>query len=465
MIVPGMLKSIPGQFMKLVDAIRLKKNTLLAFVGGGGKTTAMFQLARQFESPVIVTTTTHLAVEQSALADIHFALEEDAIFPDLQSAIAENHVILITGLPHEDGRLGSIPPGILIQLKAFVDQKKIPLLIEADGSRKLPLKAPAESEPVIPGWVNTVVVVVGLSCLGALASDQTIHRFRNFSKITNIKAKEPITTRHIEKMLFNPAGGLKGIPETARRIVLLNQADDDASVQEAISLANRVVAVYDAALVASLKPLKTRDRQNVSGVLHCAEKIAGIILAAGGATRYGKPKSLLSWRGESLIRHVAKTALAARLDPLIIVLGATIPEIKHVLDDLPVQFVENRDWETGQSSSLRIGIQKVNEFSCGGAIIMQADQPRVPVELLEGEIQLHAKKIPSIVIPWIEDHPSSPVLFDKKYFGELLKLEGDQGGRALFSKFPVKWLEWEKPSDLIDIDTPEEYQRLLDMDG
>ncbi|MCD4673923.1 MAG: putative selenium-dependent hydroxylase accessory protein YqeC [Anaerolineaceae bacterium] len=452
--------------MKLVDAIRLKKNTLLAFVGGGGKTTAMFQLARQFESPVIVTTTTHLAVEQSALADIHFALEEDAPFPDLVSAIMENHVILITGLPHPDGRLGSVPPDILIQLKAFVDQKKIPLLIEADGSRMLPIKAPAEKEPVIPGWVNAVVVVVGFSCLGALASDQTIHRFQNFSKITDIKMGNPITTSHIEKMFLHPDGGFKGIPETARRIVLLNQVDDDGTAKEAIILARSlVVGGYDAALVASLKPLEARGRQNVSGVLYCAEKIAGIILAAGGATRYGKPKSLLVWRGESLIRHVAKAALAAGLDPLIVVLGATVTEIKDVLGDLPVQFVENRDWETGQSSSLRVGVREAQKYQCGGAIILQADQPLVPVELLSREMELHATAIPSVVIPRVGDHPSSPVLFDKRYFGELLKIEGDQGGRALFSKFPNKWLVWETPLDLTDIDTPEDYQQLLDMDS
>ena len=72
--------------IKLVDAIRLDKKTRLAIVGGGGKTTAMFQLARQFATPVIVTTTTHLGTEQGALADVHFALSDDAPFPDLDKA-------------------------------------------------------------------------------------------------------------------------------------------------------------------------------------------------------------------------------------------------------------------------------------------------------------------------------------------------------------------------------------------
>ena len=247
-----MLKSIPDHFMiKIIDAVRLDNNSKLAFVGSGGKTTAMFQLARQFEAPVIVTTTTHLAVEQGELADVHYALAENAPFPALEQAIQENQVILLTGEPHSDARLGSIPAQILAQLKSFVDEHGIPLLLEADGSRKLPIKAPAEKEPVIPEWVNAVCVVVGLSSAGRMVTAETVHRVEQFVKITGARMNEPLLFDHMEKMLLHPLGGLKGIPAGARRIVLLNQADSEAVIAKVKILADRLVGVYDSVLVAS----------------------------------------------------------------------------------------------------------------------------------------------------------------------------------------------------------------------
>ncbi len=449
--------------IKLVDAIRLDNKTRLAFVGGGGKTTAMFQLARQFPTPVIVTTTTHLGTEQGALADIHFALTEDASFPDIEKAILENQVILLTGEPHADARLGSIPGHILVQAKAFADDRGIPLIIEADGSRKLPIKAPAENEPVIPAWVNAVIVTAGLSSISQPASEDTVHRFAHFSRISGIQSGELISLGHIEKMLVHPLGGLKGIPDGARRIVLLNQADDAALAGEAASLADRLVGVYDAALVASLKP-EGRMADGVSGVKYCAERIAGIILAAGGASRYGQPKSLLVWQGETLIRRIARTALAAGLDPLVVVLGSTVRPIQDELSDMPVKFIINRDWKKGQSSSLRVAIEGLAGQDLGGAIILQADQPRVPATLLRHAIERHAENVPAIVVPRVNGHPSSPVLFDQHYFTDLVKIEGDKGGRALFGKFPTQWLDWEIPGDLMDIDTPQDFQRLLERD-
>lgn len=449
--------------IKLVDAIRLNKNSRLAIVGGGGKTTAMFQLARQFPSPVIVTTTTHLGVEQGVLADVHFALEEDAQFPDLSKAISENKVVLITGKPHADARLGSIPSQIMDQVKVFVDEREIPLIIEADGSRKLPIKAPAENEPVIPDWVNEVVVVVGLSSVGKLASEEIVHRFEHFSGISGVRPRDAISFEHIEKMLSHPMGGLKSIPPKARRMVLLNQADDEMLAEGARVLADRLVGVYDAVLTASLKPLGKAGVEE-SGVKYCAERIAGIILAAGGASRYGQPKSLLVWQGETLIYRIARTALSAGLDPVVVVVGSTVQAIRDELADFPVCIVENLVWEEGQSSSLRVAIKSLSEMNCGGAIMLQADQPRVPVRLLRRAIGIHAENIPAIVVPRIEGHPSSPVLFDQRYFVDLEGIEGDKGGRALFGKFPTQWLEWDAPEDLMDIDTREDYKHLLEMD-
>ena len=233
---------------------------------------------------------------------------------------------------------------------------------------------------------------------------------------------------------------------------------------EATRLADRLIGVYDTALVSSLKP-DGGGGSCAAGVKYCAERIAGIILAAGGASRYGQPKSLLVWQEETLIRRVVRTALATGLAPVVVVAGSIVKAIREELDDLPVHFVVNPDWEQGQSSSLRAAINAVSGFQCGGAIMLQADQPRVPKALLKREIKLHAGNLSAIVVPRIDGHPSSPVLFDQRYFDDLLSIKGDQGGRALFSKFPVQWLDWDERTDLMDIDTPEDYLKLLEMDN
>lgn len=448
--------------MKLIHALRVDLHSRVAFVGGGGKTTAMFQLARQFGTSVLVASTTHLGVEQAALADVHYAVGEADTLPNLTASLARNRVILVTGLPHEDGRLGAVPPDCLEELHEFAEREGLPLLVEADGSRRLPIKAPGTNEPVIPIWVNTVVVVAGLSSLGKPAGDHVIHRFAQFARITGIENGESISVPHIEKMLISQEGGLKGVPPSAKKIVLLNQADDEDLVQQAISLAKRLSRTYDAVLVASLKPpVESRSEGRVTYV---SEKIAGIVLAAGGARRYGKAKSLLLWKEEPLIRHVVRTALGAGLAPVVVVVGATIQPIEEALSGLPVSFAENAAWRTGQSSSMRIGIQEIQKHLVGGALILQADQPLVPVHLVRQAIDLHAGNLLSNVVPWVDQHPSSPVLFDRAYFPALLEVQGDQGGRALFAKYPFVRLAWDKKTDLMDIDTPEDYQRLLRMD-
>ena len=105
-----------------------------------------------------------------------------------------------------------------------VSSNELPLLVEADGSRRLPLKAPAPHEPVIPEWVNTVVVVAGLSGLGKLLDPAWVHRPEIFAHLSGLELNAPVTSDGLINVLTHPQGGLKDIPYGARRVALLNQA-------------------------------------------------------------------------------------------------------------------------------------------------------------------------------------------------------------------------------------------------
>jgi molybdenum cofactor cytidylyltransferase len=189
-------------------------------------------------------------------------------------------------------------------------------------------------------------------------------------------------------------------------------------------------------------------------------KVAGVILAAGGSVRMGQPKILLTWKGKPLIWHAVHKAYQAALDPVIVVLGAVVEPAVSEICEFGVTVVENPNWKNGQSTSLISGILALPD-EVEAAIVMLADQPFIPLELLENEKNLFLNHQASLVAPRIDERPSTPVLFARKYFEELTtSLSGDQGGKALLSKYPVTWLE-DYPVDLFnDIDTLSDYQNL-----
>ncbi len=435
--------------LTLSKALRLSSDPRLAFVGAGGKTTAIFQLARQLTKPVIVTATTHLGTWQIDLADRHVIVETPGQIESLD--LSQNEVILITSSAEGD-RLIPISSDLLNWLRARCDQDHSPLLIEADGSRQKPLKAPAEHEPPLPEFVDTVVVVAGLSALGKPLTAEWVHRPEIFQQLCNAPGGDPITSEMLACVLTNPNGGLKNIPHAARRVALLNQADTPDIQSRASALANLLLPTYNTVLIGSLQQ---------ETIFLAREPTAGILLAAGESRRFGQPKQLLAWRGQSFIQAVARAGLAAGLDPLIVVTGSNAEQVEQALVDLPVQIVRNREWQAGQSSSIRAGLEALPSET-GAAIFLLADQPQVTPTIIRALVGQHATDLAPILAPLIIDRRGNPVLFDRVTFPDLLKLKGDVGGRAIFSKYNVAYLPWHDDSLLLDVDTPEMYQRLKD---
>jgi molybdenum cofactor cytidylyltransferase len=190
--------------------------------------------------------------------------------------------------------------------------------------------------------------------------------------------------------------------------------------------------------------------------------VAGIILAAGESQRFGQPKPLLLWRGEPFIRHSARTALEAGLSPVIVVTGEHASELQAACAGLGVELVHNPDWESGQSASVKAGLRQLPS-EAGAVVFLLADQPQAPSGLVRLLVETHAAGLPPIVAPLVDGRRANPVLFDRLTFPDLMALHGDVGGRALFSKYPIAWVPWHDPSVLLDIDTPQDYQRLLEL--
>jgi molybdenum cofactor cytidylyltransferase len=188
--------------------------------------------------------------------------------------------------------------------------------------------------------------------------------------------------------------------------------------------------------------------------------VAAVILAAGAASRMGQPKLLLPWKGEALIRHAARTALQAGLDPVVVVTGAASVDMQTALSGLELKLVFNPDWQAGQSTSVRIGIQSL-PAQARAVIFLLGDQPFVSVELLKGLVRAYLETQPLILAPFVAEKRANPVLFDRAVFGEMQALQGDAGARTIFSQHPPTPFPWPDERLLFDVDTPEDYQRLV----
>ncbi len=449
--------------MNLTHAVRLdhpSSNHVICIAGAGGKTTALFQLARELTPPVIVTTTTHLGEWQIPLADKHVIAESPAPLEELEHGL--HGIILVTGPIHEN-KTTPIAENLLKWLREYCGYHDLPLLIEADGSRQKPLKAPAEHEPAIPEFADHVIYVAGLSGLGKPLSDETVHRPEIFAQLSGLKIGDPVTPDALTNVLTHPQGGLKGIPPASKRTVILNQADTAESQAQAGSISPALLKAFDSVVVASLdRQSKIVNRKSEIHAVH--ERVAGIILAAGASTRYGQPKQLLDWRGQPFVRAVAQTALAAGLSPVVVVTGANAEQVESAVKDLDVKIVRNEDWQSGQSSSIKTGVKSLPK-NTGASLFLLADQPQIGTDVIRALMEGHTRELHPIIAPLVlEERRANPILFDKAAFSDLMNLEGDIGGRAIFSKYKVEYMPWHDDKLLLDVDKPEDYQRLVEDD-
>ena len=463
----------PVQF---VEALRYTQNEVMAFVGAGGKTTALFKAARELTTnqerekshkTVMVTTTTHLGVWQAELADQVICINSKFDISKLEKDLPIGVTLLVGG--ETNNRLYRLSAKLLEYVRSIAEIHNIPLLIEADGSASRPIKAPAKHEPAIPEFSKKVVVVAGLRGLGKPLSSEWVHRPDIYAELSGLNVGDAITVEAMINVLRNKAGGLKNLPPMARKVLLLNQADTVDLQTDGRAISDQLKFDYHSTIIASLikaESVNTRGIYKIQdhhGEINAViEQIAGIILAAGGSSRFGEPKQLLLWKGQPIIRHVVIAAMKAELDPIVVVVGSSDQDVEKVISDLPVRIVKNPDWMTGLSSSIRSSVTTLPK-EVGGVIFLQADQPQISQVHIKSLVETHQESLSPIVAPEINGQQGNPVMFDSRTFPDLLSLKGDTGGRVLFSHYQVRRVIWNDPNLLMDIDTPEDYKKFLEI--
>jgi len=169
---------------------------------------------------------------------------------------------------------------------------------------------------------------------------------------------------------------------------------------------------------------------------------------------------LLEWHGEYLINHIAKEILESQIDKLYVILGYHYDEITRIIDPR-LEIVHNPGWITGKSSSIKMGVRSAGKIS-DGLIFFLVDQPFINKTIINKLINEFRNSTENIIVPRVNGRLCNPVLFGKKYYEKLMNLSGEQGGKEIIKKAnDVMWVDWEDKRLLLDIDTDEDYRKLL----
>ncbi len=458
--------------MRLHQALNVKSKEVISFVGAGGKTTAALRLMDELAGigKLVVFTTTTKILEPIPRENEYLLLaEEEEALLQMPELLARYSKVFLSSRRLEEvdpAALGGsdrdypVRPnkleGVALSLVDLLSQRlsEAVVLVEADGARHRALKAPAAHEPVVPASTTILVPMTDLTVLGKPLAEEHVHRPELVASLAGAAIGEPVTAEMVATVLSHPQGGLKGLPEHARAIPILNQITKDRPLDEARDIAHLALQNerIERVVIASL-----RAPEPVLEVI--TPGVAAIVLAAGESQRFGQPKQLLPVGDRTMLQHVVDVVLDSPVEQVIVVLGCRAAEIGASIADRSVQVVVNERWKSGLSSSVQAGLLAVKP-EVSAALFVLADQPGVTTEVIAKLIERYRKNHAPIVVPTHRGRRGNPVLFDRSLFAELLEVHGDQGGRQLIAEHEDELEEVEVETEAIfaDIDTVEDYR-------
>jgi molybdenum cofactor cytidylyltransferase len=335
-----------------------------------------------------------------------------------------------------------LSPETICRLSALDDV--MATIVEADGSRERPLKAPARHEPAVPPCATHVLTVAGMRAVNRPLDAATVHRPEIAAELAGLRMGDSLAPEAVAAMLAHPAGGLKGHHPGRASYLYLNLAadasDSPSEVEARLTWAQRIAGIVLA------RPMVYPAYQAVMiGSAHAAEpvdevhgRVAGVVLAAGRSSRVAGdvPKQLLPWAdGGTLVGHAVDQALASRLlTSVSVITGYQGGQVADALRHRRVTLVNNPSWAAGQSSSVHAAVRALPP-DVSAVVFLLADQPGVPCETIDQLVQAHRRTLAPIVAPvYRNGQRGNPVLFDRSVFPELLALQGDTGGRPVIER-------------------------------
>jgi molybdenum cofactor cytidylyltransferase len=450
---------------------------LVAIVGGGGKSSLMFALANAWPGRAITTTTTRIFAAQMkqspAVVEIgdwgmekgdlgleigDWKLNLYSLISNLQSPLAQFRQCLIVGQVGEgadqEKALG-VPPELPGQLlgAAGVDL----VVVEADGSRMRPIKAPAAHEPVVPAETTLLIPVVGLDALQR-PFPAIAHRPELIEAILqerDIPIQEQLTPEAVAALLTHPQGGLKNAPVGARIVPLLNKAETAEQLAAARQIARLVLRER------SIERVVIGAMQSEQPVREVVRRVTAVVLAAGESRRMGRQKLLLPWGETTVLGQVLANIQASDIHDILLVSGHEAAAVEAVAGAYGVPAMWNEAFAAGEMlSSLQTAVRRLPP-EIEAVLVVLGDQPLVGTAVINQLLHAYWGLAGPIIAPVYQGQRGNPVLLDRRTFAELLALPPGAAPRDLLRRHAdaVHLLEVDDQGVLLDLDRPEAYEQ------
>ncbi|MCC7209453.1 MAG: putative selenium-dependent hydroxylase accessory protein YqeC [Anaerolineae bacterium] len=446
--------------MLIREALHVQRGDVVAFTGAGGKTSTLFRLGRELAElgwRVLGTTTTRLAVEEVALAPGALGAMGARIRPEaISRALGQHGFVFLYHNFNGDKAVGFAPDTIDALLDS-VDSDVI--LVEADGARRLPFKAPREHEPVLPAATTLAVPVVGVDIIGQPLDAEHVYNPQAMIARYGYPEGERVKWPWVASVLRDTELGLKGIPDHARAVALINKVPEDGLRRTLARLVARL-ALREARMEAvALGAVQSLD----DPILEIHRRVAAVVLAGGLSRRMEQPghsKVLLPWDGRPIIRVIVDRLKRLRLDDLVVVTGHVAAKVRAALGDEPVRFAHNKEYRQGDMlSSLQAGLRALGPH-IAACLVVLGDQPQLDNRVVAELINAYAEGRGRIVAPSYQNRRGHPILIDRAFWKEILDLPVGGSPRDVINAHAddISYVPVETDSILRDIDTPDDYR-------
>jgi probable selenium-dependent hydroxylase accessory protein YqeC len=227
----------------LADAFSLGSNEIIALTGGGGKTALLFALAKELQqkgSRVITTTTTKIfEPAQEQAPSLVIEADQRKAIASVKEGLLQNGHVIFAAQRFPEGKIGGVDPQFIQKMAQELPVDHI--IVEADGAKRLPLKAPGDQEPVIPPSATLVIPIVGIDAVGKPLNKDVAFRPERIAELTGTKRGDPITSQLIASLIVHPQGLCKGIPTGARIIAFINKVETTEGLTRAREVTREVL--------------------------------------------------------------------------------------------------------------------------------------------------------------------------------------------------------------------------------
>ena len=439
--------------MKLSAAFNVRRGDVISFVGAGGKTSTLLALGYELVDAgwrVLATTTTRIGEDQ---LDLFPAAVRSLTREAVADSLNRHNFTFVYDEIHAGKVYGpalNTVPWLLDSVDADV------LLIEADGARRLPFKAPSPHEPVIPPETTLVIPVASIAALGQPLDEAHVYNPEAMIERYGFYYGAPVKSPWMAQVLRDETLGLKGVPPDARVAVFLNATPESGYLRARARLIARLVLRSPRVSTVALGSARAADP-----VHEVQRPVGAVVLAAGLSSRMGQHKVLLPWTdGKTILEHILEQLILARVEHIVVVTGRDAGRVRAIAEAYDVQTAFNPDYATGEMlSSLQVGLRALPD-RVAAALAVLGDQPTIQPRVVQQVLMAYAEGKGDIVAPSYQMRRGHPILIDRRYWREIFDLPPGGAPRDVINAHAdrIAYVNVNTDSVLRDVDTPQDYE-------